>query len=376
MMRLLFLTEYADGGGAEKVLWNLVNQMDTNRFDITVRSIWPPKGELTVKPEIHYQPVFQKKNRVTEIIYRAEAAARLTYPLHLRNDYDVECAFLEFGPTKIIASSSNKHAKKLAWIHCDIAKIIRSRDSFREKYAEWYRQYDQIVCVSQTVKQSFDWLSDDAFPSIVLHNYVNSQEVLRKSEEPLPFKPSNDTLILAAVGTLYPPKNYPRLLRTFARLQAESGNLELWILGDGPDRESLEALSEQLGLSGAVRFCGFQKNPYPFMRQADLLVCSSNYEGFSTVITEGLILGKPIVTTECSGMRELLGDSEYGCITDNNDDAFYYGLRAVINDPQLRQSYAEKASLRGKSISGDAQLKRIEAFFLQLSAEESDGDDL
>ena len=80
---------------------------------------------------------------------------------------------------------------------------------------------------------------------------------------------------------------------------------------------------------------GFRDNPYCLMGTADLLVCSSVFEGFSTFITEGLILGKPIVTTDVSGMRELLGDSEYGLITANDDEAFYEGVKRMLAEARV-----------------------------------------
>ena len=97
-------------------------------------------------------------------------------------------------------------------------------------------------------------------------------------------------------------------------------------------------------------------------------MCSSNYEGFSTFISEGLILGKPIITTDCSGMKELLGDSEYGMITANNDNAFYEGLKTMLSlsEEQLKR-YAEKSLRRGEMFS-TAQLVNNTESFLESTA--------
>ena len=99
------------------------------------------------------------------------------------------------------------------------------------------------------------------------------------------------------------------------------------------------------------------------MHAADLLVCSSIFEGFSTFVTEGLILGKPIVTTDVSGMREILGDSEYGLITANNDEAFYKGVKRMLTEPGLLENYAEQAKLRGKDFKCERLVRETEAFF-------------
>ena len=114
------------------------------------------------------------------------------------------------------------------------------------------------------------------------------------------------------MGGFPPPKKYIRLLKAHKRLLDEGLEYDLWILGDGTERPMLEQFVSENDLQDSVWMPGFIENPYPFMREADVLACSSVYEGFSTFVTEGVVLGKPIVTTDVSGMRELLGDSEFG----------------------------------------------------------------
>ena len=108
---------------------------------------------------------------------------------------------------------------------------------------------------------------------------------------------------------------------------------------------------------------GFRRNPYNLMHTADLLVCSSIFEGFSTFVTEGLILGRPIVTTDVSGMRELLGENEYGLITANDDDAFYEGVKRMLTEPGLLEHYAKRADARGKDFRRERLVRETEAFF-------------
>ena len=90
------------------------------------------------------------------------------------------------------------------------------------------------------------------------------------------------------------------------------------------------------------------------LKCADLYVCSSLYEGFSTTVVESLILGTPVVTTDCTGMREILGDSEYGLITANDDEAFYEGVKRMLTG---------QAKLRGKDFKCERLAGETEAFF-------------
>jgi glycosyltransferase involved in cell wall biosynthesis len=364
VIKILFFIEKLGGGGAEKVLRDLVDHLDQSKFDITVQSVWPYPEGRQLKPGIKYKSVYPRRNRFTERLFQLEAALGLTYRLRIKKRYDIEAAYLEFAPTKILAGSTNRRAVKFAWVHCDLKKAIKDYVSFEEKCAPWYSKYDQVVCVSQTVKDSFDHIFHNRFSSVVLSNYIDEQAIKTRAEEEIGLVKPEGKRIILAIGTLYPPKNYPRLLRAFSKIHREFGDLVLWILGDGEQKQALQDYTAELGLQESVSFFGFQTNPYPYMKISDYLVCSSNYEGYSTVITEGLILGKTIVTTDCSGMGELLGDSEYGLITENNDEAFYLGLRRIISDPKLSESYRKKASEKGAQISGAQIVRNTEEFFM------------
>ena len=354
MIKILFFIETLTGGGAEKVLRNLVNHMDQTKFDITVQTVWPCDASRYLVPGIRYKSMYSSDNKFNRLRYRAEAASGLAYRFHIKDDYDIECSYLEMGPTKVLAGSTNKKAKKLAWVHCDLMKAVDDPKAFADKTTAWYAKFDRVVCVSQNVKDSFDKLFENRFDSVVMYNVIDDEAIRRKAQQPLPDGAGKRRMTVLAVGRLTRPKNYLRLLKTHKRLLDEGIEHDVWILGDGPDRPMLEQYVRDNGLQDSVWMPGFIENPYPYMREADLLACSSVYEGYSTFMTEGLILGKPIVTTNVSGMRELLGDSEYGLITENDDEAFYLGLKRMICEPKLLEKYAERAANRGNDFSSYA----------------------
>lgn len=368
MIKILFFIETLTGGGAEKVLRDLVNHMDQSKFAITVQTVWPCEASKYLVPGIRFRSMYSSENKVNHLRYRAEAASGLAYRLHVRDDYDIECAYLEMGPTKVLSASTNKKAKKLAWVHCDLAKAVSDPRAYAVKTAPWYAKFDRVVCVSETVKKSFDHLFHDAFPSEVLYNVVDDN-LIRQKASLIVSGLTKRRLTILAVGTMYPPKNYPRLLRTHEKLLQEGIFHDLWILGDGEQREQIERFIQDHHLTDSVSIFGFQSNPYPYMKAADIMVCSSNYEGFSTVITESVILGKPIVTTDCAGMREILGDGKSGLITENSDEAFYVGLKSMITDPNLRESFALSAIARGQQFSTKELISRAEALFRKVIKE-------
>ena len=363
MIKILFHIDTLVGGGAEKVLCNLVNHMDQSKFDITVQTVYPDDATKYLADGIHYKSIYPSKNKFYQMLYRAEAALGLVYPLHMKDDYDIEIAYLEFGPTKVIASSTNKKAKKIAWVHCDFDIAIPDKKAFIEKAASQYKKFDKIACVSEKCKESFVSMFGNDPEVVVIHNVIDDKEILDKANQPLKGVHKR-RFTLCTVGRLSAPKNYIRLLKTAYKLHSDGFEFDLWFVGDGEQRSLLENYIHEHDMESYVTLFGFQKNPYPFMKVADLLVCSSNYEGFSTFIAEGLILGKPIITTDCSGMRELLGDSEYGLIVPNKDEAFYNGVRMMLsmNKEELKE-YADKSLVRGELFSTDYLVKDTEFFF-------------
>lgn len=362
MTKILFFIESLSGGGAEKVLRNLVNAMDQRRFQITVQTLYPEAVTQLLAPGIEYKYCYPAAGRVGNARMRIEAALGLTYPLHIRGNYDIEAAYLECGATKIMAGSTNRKALKLAWVHCDLAKKASDPAAFVRATRKHYEKYDCAVCVSENVRQSFLEMYGDTVKTAMVYNTVDDAEILQKAAAPLPGDVHKQRLTLAIVGRLTPQKKIQRALDAHACLLADGIEHDLWIVGEGEDRPMLEQYIREHRLENTARLLGFRSNPYCLMQNADLLICSSVYEGFSTFLTEGLILGKPIVTTECSGMRELLGDSEYGLITENEDEAFYRGLKQMLTQPGLMEQYAERAKARGRDFRQETLVRETEDF--------------
>ena len=126
MIKILFFIDGITGGGAEKVLRTLVNNMDQSKFDITVQTLVESDPARYLAPGIRYRAINRCKTPLGRRLFhywvRLCAELKWLYPLYIKDDYDIEVAYLECGPTKFLAGSTNKKAKKLAWVHCDLAK--------------------------------------------------------------------------------------------------------------------------------------------------------------------------------------------------------------------------------------------------------------
>ena len=223
------------------------------------------------------------------------------------------------------------------------------------------------MCVSDTVKKDFMGLFQTDNPIDVRYNTNECGHILAKSQEEIPlgiYSPSEMKLI--GVGKILGSKGFDRLARIQKRFRDEGYKTHVYVLGEGPQRSEIEKYLTENNLEGSYSFLGYQINPYKFVAKCDLFVCSSHAEGFSTAATEALIVGTPVCTVEVSGMREMLGDNEYGIITENSEDALYEGIKDLLDNPEKLAHYKEKAIERGKRFSTEETVKAVEEMLLGL----------
>lgn len=109
-----------------------------------------------------------------------------------------------------------------------------------------------------------------------------------------------------------------------------------------------------------VKLIGFKNNPYPYIKNANLFVCSSRHESFSLVVAESLILSTPVISTYCTGPTELLDNGEYGMLVENSEDGLYYGLSELLKSNDKLESYKRKACKRKKFFDIESTIKRWE----------------
>ena len=163
------------------------------------------------------------------------------------------------------------------------------------------------------------------------------------AQEDIPIDLSENALNLCAVNRLFAVKGFDRLIKAFERLR-NTGLIDavrLYILGNGPERETLEQLIVENGLSDHIKLLGFDPNPYKYVSKMDLFVCTSYREGYSTATTEAIALGVPVFTTDCSGMDEILDGGKFGMIVPNEDEAIYEGLKDLLSHRERITQYAD-----------------------------------
>lgn len=352
MKKVLFLIGALDAGGAEKVLIDTANSLDSMKYEITVQALFDtPDQKKKLKDHIRYKAIIRRQSgllrKIAAKLLFYILDTKFVYNLYVRDDYDYEIAFLEGLPTKVISKSTNKHAMKIAWIHIDLQKLPGSVYAFgsekKEKAA--YQRFDKIFCVSKAVKTAFLNKYDVTTPTGILYNVLEDKAIIEASREDVVL-PTNIRPCLISVGRLCEQKGYDRLLRIHKKLLEEGCVHSLLIVGEGPLRQQLEVYIKEHNLEHTAFLLGFQTNPYKYMRKADLFVCSSYVEGFSTVISESVLCGTPVLATDVAGNREPEEMPRCSIIVENDETALYQSLRAVLQLPESLVRYREELQTR------------------------------
>lgn len=367
MIKVLFLIHDLSVGGAEKVLVNLVNNMDKNGFDVTVMSLFDVGvNKQFLKSDVTYKSCF-KHPVPGNSHYLKLLSPKQLYKWLIKDEYDVVVSYLE-GPTARIVGGAPEGVKVVSWVHCTIADEKELAMSFRSvsECKRCYSRADKMVFVSKGVQDAFQRFCTTK-NNTILYNTNDSDLIIIKSHEEISEPFPTDRINICAVGKLAPVKGFDRLIKIQKRLIDEGCNVHLHILGIGNESQSLREQCNNNGINDRVTFWGYQTNPYKYVANCDLYVCSSYAEGFSTAATEALIVGTPVCTVEVSGMKEMLGENnEYGVVTENDDEKLYRAIKELIDTPALLDHYKKQAIERGKKFSTEQTVSAVEEMLLSL----------
>lgn len=370
MMRVLFMIPSLVGGGAEKVLVNLVNNMDKCKFDITVQTLFAGGvNEQYLSKDIKYKSYYKKIFR-GNIHYFKLYSPEFLYKKFIKDHYDVIVSYLE-GPTaRIVSGCPYKDTKLVSWIHVEqhTPKVLSQAFRSFNEAKKCYNRFDNTICVSEYVKNDFTQILNFDKPIEILFNTNETKQIIEASNEKIEdyiFDKKVKTIV--AIGTLKKSKGFDRLIKIHKKLIDDGVLHKVIVLGRGSEKDNLDNLIDKLNVKDTFKLLGYNTNPYKYIKNSDLFVCTSVAEGFSTAATEALILGTPVVTVEVSGMKEMLGEhGEHGIVTDNNDEALYKGIKTMLNTPGMLDDYKKRAEERGKVFSTAKTVKAVEKMLLEL----------
>lgn len=377
MKKILIVTDSLNGGGAERVLYDILRNIDLNKYYIEIFLIYNEGlyKEKIKKLGVNIEYLFDaRKDLFSNILYRKFKSMIIKilryfyckYPFLIKKlknkNYDIEIAFLEGYSTVLVANRKND-SKKISWVHIDLEKHkMISRKLERVSY----HKMKQIICVSEDSKKSVLNLYPENKNKIeVIYNPIDKKNILEKSNEKIDFNFENNKINVITVGRLNQQKGYDILLQSHNRLIKKGLDYNLIILGEGGEKSSLEKYIRENVLENNTQLLGFKENPYPYLKQADIFVSSSRYEGYPLVLCEAVCLGKPIIATNCTGPKEILENGKYGLMAEvENIEDLTEKMKELILDEKLRKKYSELSKERAKMFDIKKALLEIEKIFI------------
>lgn len=229
----------------------------------------------------------------------------------------------------------------------------------------FYRYANVIVANSQGAANDLAiWARVPRERIKVIYNPVLIPKIFSKADEPFyhPWFQPDEPPVILGVGRLTKQKDFSTLIRAFALVRREM-TARLIILGEGEDRPKLEALVQKLGLEADVALPGFVENPYKYMKRASLFVLSSQWEGLPSVLIEALVVGIPVVATDCpSGPSEILEGGRWGYLVRVGD---WEGMALAMQKALEKRLSLEEISARQAMVQERFGLHKIVQEYLE-----------
>ena len=365
MKKLLFLIPTLDGGGAEKVLVNMINNIDSSQFDISLFSLVDGGINKKFLPDyVKYSFLFKYNIKGYRHLLKLFTSSFL-YKKIIHNHYDCIISFLE-GPTTRIISGCNDNTRLISWIHTDDKRSFEIAFRNKKEMMTAYNRIDNIICVSNDVLNSFNEFTNEEYKNktLFMKNVNNPYSIIKQSEEEIDLK--KDSFRICVIGNLNKNKDFGRLIPMISKLNKKNIKTELLILGVGEQKENIQNLIIKYNTKN-IKLLGYQENPYKYLGKSDLYICCSHYEGYSTTTIESLILNIPILTTKVSGMKEILNNGQFGFIVDDNDEEIYNKLEYLIKNKEelIKIKKAQLSEIKRLKLEFKKNIQKIENLFLE-----------
>ena len=380
LKKLLIVNDLIYGGGVEKLMYDLV-------------MAWKDKYKITIMSRA-YEPAFYDKYP-KEIDYFSELRRHELHGRNLASKFIKKgIRFLHYQRVKMRVKKDKYDVMlvmkegmmlknclrysvplKYAWNHTDYNSSYYTKVHFgsAEAEVEAMRKYQNIICVAQDIKKGIIDVIGDPGNLIVKYNPINIEYILEKAKEPVvdmdlfDMEDPQRPIRFVSVGRLNKQKGYPMLVEACGALEEEGYNFEIIVIGPQEEwsKEEYNSIQSALDRTKATRikFVGSRENPYKYMAIADWFISSSLYEGYSLVSQEAALLDIPLMLTDCSGVRELLGDNEYGIVIQKTVYGIYKAMKKALDDPKMHDHYKRKISERKEIISYEKRIKEIESLF-------------
>lgn len=346
MKKILITQSDLSTGGIQKSLINFLNQLDYTKYKVDL-VLFEKKGNLLRKipPEVKVSSISEifnlnigKINRkLREFIGGEKYFKKLYNNLKSDKKYDIAIAFDGYVSfTDYYAAFSNSE-KKFIWVHSDF--YVRKKYQFKfklliPKIKSKYKYFDKIITVSKSAQEGFLKI----FPvfskkTIYIWNFMD-EIIPEKIEERPDIIFDKNEFNIVSIGALLPVKGYKRLIKVQYKLRKNGFNTKIYIIGEGPEQKKLNREIKKHNLEKHFILLGRKENVFPILKQADLFVSSSYYEGFGVVLLESLASGVHILVPDISGAKDIanyIAPKNSSLVVKNNIEGLYEGIVNYIS---------------------------------------------
>jgi glycosyltransferase involved in cell wall biosynthesis len=319
MKKILIITPSLSGGGAERTVLNISNYLDRKKFIIKIVS-------LRDIEESSYKHLLKKDIELININKKARNS--FLSITKIINSYKPDIIFSTLPRINILAFISLKLSKNRKRTKL----IVREANLIKKKVTVSpflhfllgivYKKSNMVISLSRGIRKNLEENFGTKLNIKTIYNPIDLDTIDRLKEEKIENKNINfdKKFIFINCGRLAKQKNQKLLIESLYRANLPKEKWQLNLLGDGSNREELENLTKNYNLQNNINFLGFKKNPYKYMKNSDLFILSSLWEGFGHVVAESMACGTPVLSTDCPhGPREILDNGKYGWLVKNND---------------------------------------------------------
>lgn len=267
-----------------------------------------------------------------EYIKQCELSAR-SFPI-IEKEYDIAIAYHAPNTIPVFYVIHNLNAKKkVLWLHGDVETNYMTGEL--AKY--YYRQYDKFFAVSKQSKDIFDkYFPELKYRCEVFYNIIDSDWLKKQAENAPTYTDEFDGIRILTIGRLDFQKGIDLAVGVCKKLLDDRIPVRWYVCGEGTERQKLEQIISKYNMRDDFQLLGNQKNPYGYLKDCDLYVQPSRYEGYCTATNEAKIMEKPVVTTDVCGMREQFIHGKTGFICEIDEIDIYIKIKLLLEQPNIR----------------------------------------
>lgn len=384
MKKILFVCYGLGIGGIERCLVNLINELDSNLYDIDLLLLNPEYDlldEITNKVTLldtfkysmntentynHYKQdknILKKVNNISKYIIFRLINKYGQRPWKIFNKvekiYDIAVSYSQNGLTPYYVIDKVNATRKYLWYHNG------DYEGIGEKYKldlEYYSKFDNVVAVSTDCQKKLSqYFTDMQDKIIVMNNIVDTERIINLANSDEAIEIDKDIFSILTVGRLTKEKGAELAVSVCRKLVDNGFNIKWYWVGDGNQSDSIKELINKLELGNVFYLLGNKRNPYVYMKQCDLYVQPSKYEAYCTTTNEARILNKAVITTDVGGMRNQFIDKETALIVSYDIEDLYKAIILLINDNVYREELILK--LKQKNYEFTNYIKQYEKLF-------------